>query len=205
MADWILVIVRLSWIFSSMDSDKMGCCRSSATTLLSDVHISDDLGVLLMLGDGTDLKTFFWKIEMAFFLSEYWIASICSLLCWYHTTLPEMAAKQSSMGKFSNTRSCCFSSPYSFILQGYDVPPTLFYTHWRQSNKSHVPWDCFIFCLALKVKAYFGRPVTKSLDSPKWHWLILAPIGANVYTDVSKCTYVLHLHCIHAVLLVLNM
>ena len=49
----------------------MGCCRSSATTLLSDVHISDDLGVLLMLGDGTDLKTFFWKIEMAFFLSEY--------------------------------------------------------------------------------------------------------------------------------------
>ena len=70
MADWILVIVRLSWIFSSMDSDKMGC-RSSTTTLLSDVHISDDLGVLLMLGDGTDLKTFFWKIEMAFFLSEY--------------------------------------------------------------------------------------------------------------------------------------
>ena len=63
----------------------MGCCRSSATTLLSDVHISDDLGVLLMLGDGTDLKTFFWKIEMAFFLSEYWIASICSLLCWYQT------------------------------------------------------------------------------------------------------------------------
>ena len=84
MADWILVIVRLSWIFSSMDSDKMGCCRSSATTLLSDVHISDDLGVLLMLGDGTDLKTFFWKIEMAFFLSEYWIASICSLLCIQH-------------------------------------------------------------------------------------------------------------------------
>ena len=124
MADWILVIVRLSWIFSSMDSDKMGCCRSSATTLLSDVHISDDLGVLLMLGDGTDLKTFFWKIEMPFFLSEYWIASICSLLlCWYHTTLPEMVAKQSSMGKLSNTKSCCFSSPYSFILQGYDVLP----------------------------------------------------------------------------------
>ena len=101
-----------------------------------------------------------------------------------YTTLPEMAAKQSSMGKFSNTRSCCFSSPYSFILQGYDVPPTLLYTHWCQSNKSHVPWDCFIFCPAPKVKAYFGRPVTKSLDSPKWHWLILAPIGANVYTDV---------------------
>ena len=33
--------------------------------------------------------------------------------------------------------------------------------HWRQSSKSHV-----FFYPGLKVKAYFGRPVTKSLDSP---------------------------------------
>ena len=38
-----------------------------------------------------------------------------------------------------------------------------------------------------KVRAYFGHPVTKSLDSPMmWHLLILAPIGANV-----NATYVM--------------
>ena len=35
-----------------------------------------------------------------------------------------------------------------------------------------------VFCPAPKVRAYFGRPVTKSLDSLKWHWLILVPMGA---------------------------
>ena len=29
-----------------------------------------------------------------------------------------------------------------------------------------------------KVRAYFGCPVTKSLDSPKRHWLIFVPMGA---------------------------
>ena len=37
---------------------------------------------------------------------------------------------------------------------------------------------CF-FCPVPKVRAYFWRPATKSLDSPNWHWLILAPMGAN--------------------------
>ena len=178
MADWILVIVRLSWIFSSMDSDKMGCCRSSATTLLSDVHISDDLGVLLMLGDGTDLKTFFWKIEMAFFLSEYWIASICSLLCIQHFLKwqPNNQA-WASLVTLDRVVLVVLTLLYCKAIMYHLY--TLLYTHWCQSNKSHVPWDCFIFCPAPKVKAYFGRPVTKRLDSPKWHWLILALIAAN--------------------------
>ena len=30
-----------------------------------------------------------------------------------------------------------------------------------------------------KASTYFGRPVTKTFKSPKWHWLILSPIGAN--------------------------
>ena len=45
--------------------------------------------------------------------------------------------------------------------------------HWCQSSQSQV-----FFYPALKVRAYFGRPVTKSLDSPQWHWLILALIGS---------------------------
>ena len=54
---------------------------------------------------------------------------------------------------------------------------------WRHSNQSHVPWNWLFFCPAPKVSTYFGRPITKTLKSPKWHWLILPPIGANEYND----------------------
>ena len=37
------------------------------------------------------------------------------------------------------------------------------------------------FCPVPKVRAFFWCPATKSLDSPNWHWLILAPMGANGY------------------------
>ena len=50
-----------------------------------------------------------------------------------------------------------------------------------------VPW--LFFCPAPKVRAYFGRHITKSLDSPKWHWLILALMGALVY--VQRYRYLL--------------
>ena len=43
-----------------------------------------------------------------------------------------------------------------------------------------VPWHWLFFCSAPKVWAYFG-PVTKSLKAPKWHWLILAQMGALAY------------------------
>ena len=38
---------------------------------------------------------------------------------------------------------------------------------------------CFLPCP--KVRAYFGHPGTKCLEFPKWHWLILAPMGALDY------------------------
>ena len=52
-----------------------------------------------------------------------------------------------------------------------------------------VPWHWLFFCLAPKVRAYFGCPVTKILDSPKWHWLIFAPMGALAYfiICINKC------------------
>ena len=53
------------------------------------------------------------------------------------------------------------------------------YEQGRHSNQSHVPWHWLFFCPALKVSTYFGCPVTKTLKPPKWHWLILPPIGAN--------------------------
>ena len=49
-----------------------------------------------------------------------------------------------------------------------------------------VPWHWWFFC---PVRAYFGRHITKSLDSPKWHWLILAVMGALVY--VQRYRYLL--------------
>ena len=49
------------------------------------------------------------------------------------------------------------------------------------SSKSNVPGHWLFFCPAPKVGPYFGRRITKSLDFPKWHWLILALMGANVY------------------------
>ena len=44
-----------------------------------------------------------------------------------------------------------------------------------------VPWHWLFFCPALKVRAYFGRHITKSLDSPKLHWLILTLMGTLVH------------------------
>ena len=41
-----------------------------------------------------------------------------------------------------------------------------------------VPWHWLFFCPAPKIRVKFGCLVTKSLKAPKWHWLILAPMGA---------------------------
>ena len=48
-----------------------------------------------------------------------------------------------------------------------------------------MPWHWLFFCPAPKVSTYFGRPVTKAFKSPKWHWLILPPIGANIYDKLA--------------------
>ena len=44
-----------------------------------------------------------------------------------------------------------------------------------------VPWHWLFFCPAPKFCTHFGRPVTKSLKSPKWHWLILVQMDALVH------------------------
>ena len=52
-----------------------------------------------------------------------------------------------------------------------------------------MPWHWLFFCPAPKVRAYFGRPVTKSLDSPKWYWYIFVPMGALGYLPSIEPTY----------------
>ena len=42
-----------------------------------------------------------------------------------------------------------------------------------------VPWHGLIFCPGPKVSTYIGCPKKRPLESPKWHWLFLPPIGAN--------------------------
>ena len=42
---------------------------------------------------------------------------------------------------------------------------------------------CFFAQPRKSVHTYFGRPVTKTLESPMWHWLILPPIGANAHNS----------------------
>ena len=49
----------------------------------------------------------------------------------------------------------------------------------RHSNQSHVPWHWLFLCPARKSLYILATTVTKTLKSPKWHWLILPPIGAN--------------------------
>ena len=45
----------------------------------------------------------------------------------------------------------------------------------------------FFSCPALKVGAHFGRLITKSLEYPKWHWLILSQMGALAYICRKVC------------------
>ena len=47
-----------------------------------------------------------------------------------------------------------------------------------------------VFCPAPNFRAYIECPVTKSLETPSWHWLISFPMGALVYVDDGKCQFV---------------
>ena len=61
-----------------------------------------------------------------------------------------------------------------------------------------VPWHWLFFCPAPKVRAYFGHSITKSIDSPKWHWLILAPMGApEDMIMFMGPTVVIHVQTLH--------
>ena len=64
------------------------------------------------------------------------------------------------------------------------------YKQGRPSSQCHRDIALVVFLPRPKVRAYFGHPTTKILDSPKWHWLILAPMGALGYkgTIYTECT-----------------
>ena len=74
-----------------------------------------------------------------------------------------------------------------------------YYYHYKGAllASATVPWHWLFYCPAPKFRAYFGCPVTKSIKTPKWHWMILAPMGALDYVILwlqpksyrTKCKY----------------
>ena len=54
----------------------------------------------------------------------------------------------------------------------------MYYIQWRPSSQCQRAMALVVFCPAPKFGAYFGCLVTKNLKAPKWHWLILDPMGA---------------------------
>ena len=59
------------------------------------------------------------------------------------------------------------------------------YKQGRPSSQCHRAIALVVFLPRPKVRAYFGHATTKILDSPKWHWLILATMGAPGYTFMN--------------------
>ena len=61
-----------------------------------------------------------------------------------------------------------------------------------------VPWHWLFFCPAPKFCTHFGHSVTKSLKSPKWHWLISVQMGALAWTHAlgPPGPNELHLHSV---------
>ena len=51
----------------------------------------------------------------------------------------------------------------------------------RPSSQCHRAMALVVFCPALNFRAYIEYPVTKRLETPNWHWLILSPMGALVH------------------------
>ena len=49
------------------------------------------------------------------------------------------------------------------------------------SSQCHCAMALVVFCLAPNFRAYIECPVTKSLETPNWHWLISSPMGALVH------------------------
>ena len=52
-----------------------------------------------------------------------------------------------------------------------------------------VPWHWLCFCPAPKFGVYFGCLIKKNLKGPKWHWLILDPMGALVDKRIVSTIY----------------
>ena len=104
-----------------------------------------------------------------------------------------------SVKNFSNV-----SSPAYLIVPPFATPLLSSFktdNQGRPSSQCHCAMALVFFCPAPKVRAYFGRHIIKSLDSPKWYWLILASMGAladsiasmlEVIPSPSFCTVSCH-------------
>ena len=62
---------------------------------------------------------------------------------------------------------------------------TYVYFQGRPSNQCHRAMALVVFCPAPNFKAYIEYPVTKSLETPNWHWLISFPMGALARSSTS--------------------
>ena len=51
----------------------------------------------------------------------------------------------------------------------------------RPSSQCHRAMALVVFCPAPNFRAYIECPVTKSLETPNWHWLISFPLGAPAH------------------------
>ena len=54
----------------------------------------------------------------------------------------------------------------------------------RRTSQCHRAMALVVFCPAPNFRAYIERPVTKSLETPNWHWLILFSMGALEYHSI---------------------
>ena len=64
----------------------------------------------------------------------------------------------------------------------------------RPSSQCHRAMALVVFCPAPKVRAYFGCPVTKNLDSPKWYFGLVPRF--NIFY-IWKKTVLYELHSYH--------
>ena len=58
---------------------------------------------------------------------------------------------------------------------------TYHYDQGRPSSQCHRAMALVVFCPAPNFRAYIESPITKSLETPNWHWLISFPMGALDY------------------------
>ena len=61
---------------------------------------------------------------------------------------------------------------------------TYHYDQGRPSSQCHRAMALVVFCPAPNFRAYIECPVTKSLETPNWHWLILFSMGALEYHSI---------------------
>ena len=64
---------------------------------------------------------------------------------------------------------------------------SILYNQGRPSSQCHRAMALVVFYPAPKVRAHIGCLVAKSLEVPRWHWLISSPMGALVYNSNNSC------------------